>query len=145
MVTDKADHNEQIDDILQSKKDVLRAQDIMPPYDKSAEEAGEDKEPSKTKKEESAQPSSTPPVKSEIPRFDLAKDIMAEHRKITATRRKRPGGRIEAVKTEEGRERVGYAPGWSAPAQPYQRQIIAEIVARDIERLCRGDYSAEAE
>lgn len=70
--------------------------------------------------------------KSEIPSFDLAEEIMAEQRKITAIRRKAPGKKTEAQPVDI--------------EQPLseQEKIIAEIVARDIERLCRGDYSANS-
>ena len=70
--------------------------------------------------------------KPEIPSFDLAEEIMAEQRKITAIRRKAPGKKTEAQPVDI--------------EQPLseQEKIIAEIVARDIERLCRGDYSANS-
>jgi hypothetical protein len=83
--------------------------------------------------------------KGEIPRFDLAEEIMAEQRKISAIRRKAPGKRIEARKAEKEFGPVGYIIGQPTPAQPYQEQIIAEIVARDIKRMCGGSYSAESE
>ncbi|MHC4149406.1 MAG: hypothetical protein ACYSR5_07975 [Planctomycetota bacterium] len=163
MVASKPENNEQIDaDILQCKKDVLRARDIMPPYKKTAEEdkshtTGEnttspaDALETTTDKEKTERigPIEEKPVsaaeveqeRSEIPRFDLAEEIMAEQRKISATRRKAPGKTFEAHKAEREVEAVGHATWWSTPAQPYQQQIITEIVARDIESLCRGDYS----
>jgi len=172
MVASKPENNEQIDaDILQCKKDVLRARDIMPPYKKKAEEdksqrTGEntarppDALETTTDKEkiEHIGPAGEKPVRaaeaeqqrSEIPRFDLAEEIMAEQRKVSATRRKAPGKTFEAQKAElevesappvrDGRGPAGYATWWSTPAQAHQQQIIAEIVARDIERMCRGDY-----
>lgn len=76
---------------------------------------------------------------SEIPRFDLAEEIMAEQRRITATRRKAPGQQDEAQRQEREAESVGYTPGRPVPALSEQEQIVADIVARDIEKLCRGD------
>jgi len=102
-----------------------------------------------------------------IPKFDLAEEIMAEQRKITAIRRKAPGkpqqipsqDRAAGKKTEpcpsdgrgelpaQGREAesIGYTiqSGNSAGTLPEQRRIIAEIVARDIEKL-RGPQSRKS-
>ena len=71
---------------------------------------------------------------NEIPKFDLAEEIMAEQRKITAIRRKAPGEKKELQSQEAEAER----------AQSYQEQIITEIVARDIERLLRGGNIADS-
>jgi hypothetical protein len=77
--------------------------------------------------------------KAEIPKFDLAEDIMAEQRRITAIKRKSPAKRIEAVSLPPA---VGSAGLQQWPKPQAQEQIIAEIVARDIEKLCRGDIPA---
>lgn len=77
--------------------------------------------------------------KSEIPSFDLAEEIMAEQRKITAIRRKAPSKKNEAQRSEPQAQPVDIEQPLSE-----QEKIIAEIVARDIERLCRGDYSANS-
>jgi hypothetical protein len=76
--------------------------------------------------------------KSEIPRFDLAEDIMAEQRRITAVRRKGPGQKDEAEGQEREAEPAGDAFGQRMPALSGQEQIVADIVSRDIARLCRG-------
>jgi len=93
------------------------------------------------KKEEAETSEETP----EIPSFDLAEEIMAEQRKITAIRRKAPG-----VKTGVQRLKPEVQPADHIIEEPKlalseQEKIIAEIVAKDIERLCRGDYSANNE
>jgi hypothetical protein len=62
----------------------------------------------------------------DIPQFDLAEDIVAEHRKLTSRKRKAPGSR--AIRPP-------------MPAPPGHEQIIAEIVSRDIEKLRRGSTS----
>ena len=79
--------------------------------------------------------------KPEIPRFDLAEEIMAEQRKITAIKRKAPGKKSKAEKAEPEAEPVGHIIEQPPPALPDQDRIIAEIVAKDIERLRRGDRS----
>ena len=142
--------------------------------------------------------------RGEIPKFDLAEQILAEQRKITAIRRKAPGkpqrppssappllsatpvpaatqreqaadkgvtrvqaqdgaagkktesrpsdGRGEPPAREREAESIGYtinparqkAGGVKQPTLTLSEQgrIIAEIVARDIEKLCRGDISS---
>jgi len=103
--------------------------------------------------------------RGEIPKFDLAEQILAEQRKITAIRRKAPGKpqrllslgpavtRVQAQdgaagkKTEspdqEGEaESIGYTIQQPPLTLSEQGRIIAEIVASDIEKLRRGDISS---
>jgi hypothetical protein len=92
---------------------------------------------------------------NEIPRFDLSEQIMAEQRKITAIRRKAPGKpqRLPAQDGAAGKktkapdqqpqaQSTGYTIKQPPPTLSEQEQIIAEIVARDIEKLCRCDTSS---
>ncbi len=98
------------------KADVLRAEDIIP-----GAETGDESEGKEVR---------------EVPKFDLAGQIMAEHRRATADRRKGPGA--GAVKEEVGRvERVGSRR--MVVATPKPDEIIREIVARDIRRFCGED------
>ncbi|MHC4154992.1 MAG: hypothetical protein ACYST6_08735 [Planctomycetota bacterium] len=145
------------DDILQSRKDILRAKDIIPPFEQepaqepppqeTAEQkhaTGESAEPAPQEgkgqaeiaQEKAAEP---PEQKTEIPRFDLAEDIMAEQRRMTATRRKAPtenkGPQAQEVQLEPTGRR--FEPVTSAT--PQEQKIIAQIVARDIERLLQGE------
>jgi hypothetical protein len=93
-----------------------------------------------------------------IPKFDLAEQILAEQRKITSIRRKAPGKKTEP-RPSDGRgeppaqkrevESIGYPARQKTGGvqQPLltlseQGQIIAEIVARDIEKLRLGDTSS---
>jgi hypothetical protein len=100
------------------------------------------------KKEETETSEETPDsprcdgVATGIPSFDLAEEIMAEQRKITAIRRKAPGQKTEAQRSEPQAQPADYTIEQPTPTLSVQEKIIAEIVARDIERLCRGDYSA---
>jgi hypothetical protein len=79
----------------------------------------------------------------EIPSFDLAEEIMAEQRKITAIRRKAPGQKTEAQRLKPETQIDDHIIEQPKPLLSEQEKIIAEIVARDIERLCRGNYSSE--
>ena len=136
------DKNEKLDsDILECKEDILRAQDIMPPYNR--EEMRENKEKEGGKEEEAVKRDDAKPFeikeigqgRSEIPRFDLAEEIMAEQRKITAIKRKSPEKKIEA-EARRGVESFRYALEPQRLTASGQDDIIAEIVARDIKRLC---------
>ena len=148
MVVSEAENNKQID------ADILRARDIIPasppPHKKET-----DQKPESQKTDENTAPLPKPVVsinkkeesetlqeKTEIPRFNLAEEIMAEQRKIAATKRKAPCKKTEAERLEPQAEPVGYTTiEPSAPTLPEQDRIIAEIVARDIERLRRGNTS----
>jgi hypothetical protein len=72
-----------------------------------------------------------------IPQFDLAEQIMAEQRKVAATRRKGPGRTADAPK--EGRSEPAALPVEPALLSSEEEKVIAEIVARDIQQLCRGN------
>jgi len=164
-----------------SDADVLRARDMVPPYNKKNHQK-QDSEKTETnkrkntssqskRKQSSKNITSSPAGKkaerakdlptepedaaregNDIPKFDLAEEIMAEQRRITAIRRKGPGQKIEAPSEEEEVERdftsqeddemegwsIGYTIGQPPPMLSEQEKIIAEIVARDIEKLCGG-------
>ncbi|MHC4143401.1 MAG: hypothetical protein ACYSWW_00270 [Planctomycetota bacterium] len=75
---------------------------------------------------------------NEIPQFDLAEQIMAEQRKNASVRRKGPGKKVRAPKENRNVEPLGHTIKLQ-PALPEQEQILAEIVARDIEKLCKGN------
>jgi len=177
-----AGSSEQIDaDILRCKADILRARDIMPPYDKKGRESPDSQHTDKNtnhsanprKVREDAVPipieaaehkAAKPPMvttvnhksdvtnpaaarsaatsqhkKHEIPKFDLAEEIMAEQRRITAVKRRAPAKKIEAVSPPSTVGSAGSTGLSQWPKPLAQEQIIAEIVARDIEKLCRGD------
>jgi len=77
-----------------------------------------------------------------IPKFDLAEQILAEQRKITAIKRKAPGKKNKAPNQQSQAQSIGYTIKQPPPILSEQEQIIAEIVARDIEKLYRGDTSS---
>jgi hypothetical protein len=168
----KTDPNENLDaDILQCKADILHSRNIIPLHKEktiSRPAAKKDTtskiEPKTTENSEKKTPSSqdgkkltlediiplsaetgTKPVRNEVPRFDLAEEIMAEHRKVIATKRKSPGQKSD-TQIEAGTQQVIEPQPVSRPVIPkpdtvllIPDQIIAEIVARDIERLCWGN------
>ena len=116
-MTSQADNDKPIKfDIRDGNPDVLRARDIIPSSGQGLEGPAGRKG-------------------GQIPKFDLAEDIMAEQRKITATKRKPPG----QINEPQSPQRV--KPN-DITAQPrvtlsQAKPIITEIVAKDIERLCR--------
>jgi hypothetical protein len=88
---------------------------------------------------------------SDIPRFDLAEQILAEQRKVTSIRRKAPGksqrlswqdGDVgkesESSEKRPGAESTGYTIKHPPALLSEGEQIIAEIVSRDIERLLKA-------
>jgi hypothetical protein len=121
------------------RRKVLRATDVIPPFDK-------DSRPSEDG--------------LEIPSYDLAENILAEQRRAAARRRRGPGTtpagssggcetrfagrRIRAPKRDEsclgsvpdGTSCATVALSGAADLLELQR-VVAEIVTRDIERLCR--------
>jgi hypothetical protein len=144
---------------------VLRAEDIVPPY---GEDAGRNGSPQKAKtggnealpsqkkgKQVSAGKSPAAgraPAKgrvagtqtearqgSGIPTFDLGQQILAEQRKVAAVKRKGPGMRGAAPPMIPPAQPVSDADGRPEAELSERDQIITEIVARDIGKLCRGD------
>jgi hypothetical protein len=124
-----AEKDRQADDFKTPRRpDILRAKDIIPG---AAGSTGKSDGVSNT----------------DIPRFDLAEDIMSEHRRLTTGRRKGPGGPAPAdltpvpppsaplpVAKKPFLSRYGFSESFNAVGDP----VIADIVARDIELLCRG-------
>ena len=129
-----ADKEIQADEYKTPRRPVLRAKDIIPG---AASPAGKGDGVSNT----------------DIPRFDLAEDILAEHRRLTAVRRKGPDSPAQvnltpssapsaclhkqtegAVAVRPSQSSHSFSEGFNYISDP----IIADIVTRDIERLCSG-------
>ena len=72
-----------------------------------------------------------------IPKFDLAEQIMAEQRKSVSVMRKGPAKRIRPPKQPRKVEPISHAIRLQGVSLGYEH-VISEIVARDIERLCRS-------
>jgi hypothetical protein len=82
---------------------------------------------------------------SDIPKFDLADEIMAQQRKITGTKRKRRSAAVsrrsknaEPVRRQQV-EPTGHTIEQQGDVPFDQEQIIADIVARDIKRMLQGE------
>ena len=167
----KTDPNENLDaDILQCKADILHSRKIVPlhkekthPEPTAKKDTTSKIELKTTKNSEKKTPSSQDgkrltlediiplsaeterkPLQNDIPSFDLAEEIMAEHRKIISTKRKSPGQKSD-TQIEPKSQQIEPQPvsrpiiSQLEPVLPIPDQIIAEIVARDIERLCWGN------
>lgn len=125
---------------------VLRAADVIPPFDKDSGDPGPPKpvgnRTAKSKKRGRKRADSAPPRTqtleqgTAIPSFDLAESILAEQRRVTAGRRKRAVqanlGRGSAVSSR----RPTYIDELSCEEQAELQEVVAQIVAKDIERLC---------
>ena len=138
------------DNNKQNDADVLRAGNILPPYNKEKhrEQSLKETTPSlSASRPQQTDIAATEPGEvaleaSEIPKFDLAEQIMAEQRKVTAIRRKAPGKKTKAPVRPPRIQSTGCAIKQLPPTLPENELIIAEIVTRDIEKLYRGDSSS---
>ena len=128
---------------------VLRATDIIPPFDKTAA-------PADVNEGESESPETTPrivdPVEGlsdegtvvgdqetrDLPKYDLAENILAEQRRVSSRRRRAPSQFVETPTASAGLRTAEHSV-LELPCEdlPELQRIVAEIVARDIERLCR--------
>jgi hypothetical protein len=145
MAMGKTENNEQTDaDILECKADILRARDIIPGgKSPNKQKAGQEPNPqinceAITSADDAAGTSlkGDKQEKTQIPRFDLAEDIMAAHRRVISIRRKAPDKKIEAQELKP--EPISYNIKQPEQELSEQERIIAEIVAKDIEILYRG-------
>ena len=142
---------------------VLRAMDVMPPFDSHGRPPGPDVTPTycppaprvarsdgdaqgEVPSGAASEPRSPlPEDRDDIPSFDLGEKILAEQRRRTARKRKGPGGPEPEIKPESNgieEETSSAATVGSTEAVPDDvaqlQQIVADIVSRDIERLCKG-------
>ena len=136
------------DEMAGNDADILRANDIIPPFNKKPADKQLDPIPIKAippkrpiplelEKLYQGGPSKKPKARIDIPKFNLAEEILAEQRKITAIKRKAPSQKIETAPQTHKAEQTDSI-GWSMPELTQHDQVVAEIVARDIKRLCRG-------
>ncbi len=63
---------------------------------------------------------------NEIPRFDLAEQIMAEQRKITAIRRKAPGKKTKAPDQQPQAQSTGYTINQPPSTRTSQRSAASQ-------------------
>ena len=106
-----------------NESDVLRAEDIVPGH------GGE----------------GPPGPPADVPQYNLGGHLMSDHRRVSATRRTGPGRRGQTAarpaepRLAQRRERI------LATETPEQRQVITEIVARDVEALRRAADASPGE
>ncbi len=123
------------------KPPILRIADIIPPFhNELIEESKKMRMGSgQQNNQDSVNRESSSEGNSEIPKFDVAGQILAEQRKNTATKRVSPAGHKTAgstvVKKEQNSDKVPQTKG--------NQEIIAikEIVKIDIEKFCRNKLS----
>lgn len=139
---------------------VLRAMDVIPPFGEDGANGRPDGEPVP---DEPARPEIQPwtrpvpraavprevdlPSRCEeaarhIPTLDLGEKILAEQRRMTARKRRAPGN-AHGAPSETGPASVGALRPQrviepSAQDAIQLEQLVAEIVARDIDQLCSG-------
>ena len=68
-------------------------------------------------------------VETAVPQFDLATEIMAQQRKKTASRRKKPENKGQAIREEIQVKPLNAAAETAVLHMPVQDAIIAEIVS----------------
>ncbi len=142
---------------------VLRAADVIPPFDKNSAPAETGEAPcgqagpaasepgdgdgrieadldTEVGSETPADPETSPSAvgSPDIPKYDLAENILAEQRRVAARRRRAPS-QMEHEPPASPEQDGPKAPAPELPSEdlPELQRIVAEIVARDIERLCR--------
>jgi len=144
MAESNTDHNKKDD------TDALRAEDIVPPYntqrhpEQPLKQTDSSLNTNQIHQQETGATESSDVVKkvNEIPKFDLAEQIMAEQRKITSIRRKAPGRKPKAPEGQPQIQPIASASKQQVCALPEKDMIISEIVARDIEKLYRDNSSS---
>jgi len=128
----------------ENDSDILRSNDIIPPYDKknhpeqkplSIEQNSHNiKHKSIHTHTISTEHEMEVPQKSGIPKFDLARQIMSEQRKVISIKRRSPDKKNKTVRYNHKAHSTEHT-AKSPPVLTYQDQLIAEIVHRDIQNL----------
>jgi hypothetical protein len=139
----KTDENEQFDDdILKCKDDILRASEDIRPIDTGTPDEQKNDD-SRQENTGSTQGETCKPKESQtvIPKFELHEQILGQERKISASARKAPG---QKKQEPESQAQSGLIPDADSQQKSNEKEkdtdhIISEIVARDIEKLCRGE------
>ncbi|MHC4265560.1 MAG: hypothetical protein ACYSUK_06465 [Planctomycetota bacterium] len=123
------------EDILEGKEDVLRAKDIIPV---SPVPQQDDNPPLSPNISQETPDKKTSPQKedTQVPRLDLDEKIMTRQRKISSVRRKAPAQDDEQKKNILPRSKQ-YILNQPNLTTAEENRLIAQIVARDIKKLCR--------
>jgi hypothetical protein len=113
-----------MDGDIRHKSNVLRAQDIIPSSGSRSEQDNS--------------------LDSAIPRFDLATEIMAQQRKLTSSRRKRPENKERTTKVEIQPKPSGVFTGAFSLPSAVHTSVITEIVKQDIQKMLLTHKSPHA-
>jgi hypothetical protein len=128
---------------------VLRATDIIPPFDQipAPTNAGEGHPEPRESSQAQDRTDSTMDTgaedaglaQGEVPKYDLAENILAEQRRVASRRRRAPSPTQQELAEGSPEPRRAELSAIELPSEdlPELQRIVAEIVARDIERLCR--------
>lgn len=103
--------------------DILRSEDIILPF---------------AQKPRTNNPQPQKNTNPDIPKFDLADDIMAEQRKTISIKRKSPSQKFQQPQ-QSGPIQQPLIDEQDALPLSEEDRLIRELVAQDIERLCRGE------
>jgi len=168
-VSKAKDNGQTEDDILRCKEDILRLRRTNSTGEETTSENAGPKQPTEestvpsnrtdkhepvakdtaqarteqtSDKTQVAKPVNASQKAAEIPRFDLAEQILAEQRRITAVRRKAPGKASQSEQPSPPRTVTAQSTGEPSAAQPEPEQIIQEVVATDIDRMLRSRRQA---
>jgi hypothetical protein len=137
---------------------TLRATDVIPPFDRSgspsdhgrtdaeqpqappseagANEGGTESSLAPGNPGATAEPS--PAACVEIPTYDLAENILAEQRRAAGRRRRGPGRtEDEPIASARATEVKASVSDLASQDLLELQRVVAEIVARDIQQLCR--------
>jgi hypothetical protein len=121
-----------MDGDIKHKYEVLRAQDIIPSTE------------SKSGQGNSLAAGDTKIVENGVPRFDLATEIMAQQRKLTSSRRKRPENKVPPARDEFPAKASAVSTKAFALPTSAHASVIAEIVRRDIQRMLLTHSGSQA-
>jgi hypothetical protein len=132
---------------------VLRATDIIPPFDNvpaPADAGGHEPQtpepatPDPVQVDEQSagiddqESTDMEPAEGDVPKYDLAENILAEQRRVASRRRRAPSQPQEEPEASP-EPKAAETSAIELPCEdlPELQRVVAEIVARDIERLCR--------
>jgi hypothetical protein len=123
---------------------VLRANDVIPPYNKNNHPEQKPLSTEQNSHNIKHKPKHTDTISTEhekevrqkagIPKFDLARQIMSEQRKVVSIKRRSPDKKDKAGKYKHKDHSIELTVK-PPPVLTYQEQLIAEIVRRDIQKL----------
>ena len=120
-------------------EDREKQDNSLPPEDSASKRDLADMSPSMRAVVNANKRKATAGKNSDIPKFDLAENIMAKQRNLTATKRKAPLQKTASLQTEVPQKKQ-VAIGFLEMFTSNDNKIICEIVRKDIKNLC-GNFA----